>query len=170
MLGSDSEGPARSKASAGPLPIPEANNPCMIGTSVSVAKYMNAPANEAKKFDDREFPPTALCIHSFGITPAMAVESCVEPSRKPAVITPIANNGSICFANPHAEIVHARLSSSCLSNSVISESAVMPTIMGTRGTKTGLEINIFASIAETIVAAAPLTTHHHFILRILVSE
>ena len=64
MLGSDKDGPAKSNANAGPLPMPEANRPCMIGTSVSVAKYMKAPVKLARKLDNREFPPTAHCIHS----------------------------------------------------------------------------------------------------------
>lgn len=59
IFGKEREGPVSSRANAGPFPIPEASKPCTIGTSVSVAKYMNAPVKLAKKFDSREFPPTA---------------------------------------------------------------------------------------------------------------
>jgi hypothetical protein len=38
------------------MPLP--NKPWMIGTSVSVAKYMKAPDMEAKKLAAMEFPPT----------------------------------------------------------------------------------------------------------------
>ena len=69
ILGSDSAGPASSSASAGPLPIPLLINPCKIGTSVKVAKYINAPTIEAKKFEKIELPPTKSIIHSFGIIP-----------------------------------------------------------------------------------------------------
>ena len=58
MLGSDSAGPASNSASAGPLPMPDPINPCRIGTSVNVAKYMKAPTTEAKKFAQSELPPT----------------------------------------------------------------------------------------------------------------
>jgi hypothetical protein len=49
-----------------PLPI----HPCKIGTSVSVAKYINAPANDAKKLARKEFPPTAAETHSDGMMPS----------------------------------------------------------------------------------------------------
>ena len=116
MFGSDSDGPARSKARAEPFPMPEASNPCIIGTSVRVAKYMNAPVKLAKKFDNNELPPTAHSIQLFGTMPAIAVLSCVEPSMKPAVTTPIASNGIICLAKPHEANAHSLFSSSRLSN------------------------------------------------------
>ena len=84
IFGRDNDGPANSKAKAGPLPMPEANRPWTIGTSVNVAKYMKAPVKLAKKFDNNELPPTAHSIQLFGIMPAIAVSSCVEPNRKPA--------------------------------------------------------------------------------------
>ena len=43
IFGKDKAGPAKSKASAGPFPIPLAINPCKIGTSVKVEKYIKAP-------------------------------------------------------------------------------------------------------------------------------
>ena len=55
MFGRLSAGPASSSARAGPLPIPLPIRPCNMGTSVRVAKYISAPANEAKKFALREF-------------------------------------------------------------------------------------------------------------------
>ena len=75
ILGRESDGPASNKAKAGPLPIPAEINPCRIGTSVNVAKYIKAPTIEAKKFENNEFPPTRFEIHSFGIIPAIAVSS-----------------------------------------------------------------------------------------------
>ena len=53
MFGSDRAGPASSSASAGPLPMPAPIRPCRIGTSVRVAKYMNAPfgGHHALNFD-----------------------------------------------------------------------------------------------------------------------
>ena len=50
MLWSDNAGPASNIASAGPCPMPLSISPRRIGTSVSVAKYISAPVNEAKKF------------------------------------------------------------------------------------------------------------------------
>ncbi len=110
MLGNDNDGPASNKANAGPFPIPADIKPYKIGTSVSVAKYMNAPTMDAKKFEKSEFPPTKFATHSFGMIPAIAVSPCVEPSKNPAANTPMANNGMICFANPQAEMVHSLLS------------------------------------------------------------
>ena len=60
MFGRLKAGPARSRASAGPLPIPAPIRPCRMGTSVSVAKYMNAPTTEANRLAHRELPPTRL--------------------------------------------------------------------------------------------------------------
>ena len=40
-----------------------------MGTSVKVAKYINAPTIEAKKLAPRELPPTAFFIISEGIIP-----------------------------------------------------------------------------------------------------
>ena len=67
------DGPASSSARAGPLPMPEARRPWMMGTSVSVAKYMKAPVKLARKFDSSELPPTAHSIQRLGMMPAMAV-------------------------------------------------------------------------------------------------
>ena len=123
IFGRDNDGPANSKAKAGPLPMPEANRPWTIGTSVNVAKYMKAPVKLAKKFDNNELPPTAHSIQLFGIMPAIAVSSCVEPNRKPAKTTPTANNGNICLANPHEAKAHSLFSSSLLSKSRIKDNA-----------------------------------------------
>ena len=62
IAGRESAGPARSKARAGPCPIPDPINPWRIGTSVRVAKYMRAPETEANRFAHREFPPTRVWI------------------------------------------------------------------------------------------------------------
>ena len=56
ILGSDRVGPAKSSESAGPLPIPAPIKPWRIGTSVRVAKYINAPETETKRFAIKEFP------------------------------------------------------------------------------------------------------------------
>jgi hypothetical protein len=70
MFGRERAGPARSRARAGPLPMPLPMRPCRMGTSVNVAKYMKAPANEATKLDMRELPPTAVDTHDEGISPS----------------------------------------------------------------------------------------------------
>ena len=69
MLGKLRAGPARSRASAGPWPMPAPRRPCRIGTSVRVAKYMKAPTTEAKRFAPKEFPPTQLLTQPAGLTP-----------------------------------------------------------------------------------------------------
>ena len=56
-------GPRAASASAGPDPMPLPTRPCTIGTSVSVAKYMKAPAIAANTFDAIELPPTRPVIH-----------------------------------------------------------------------------------------------------------
>jgi len=58
ILGKLKAGPAKSNANAGPFPIPAPIKPCKIGTSVSVAKYINAATMDEKKFANKEFPPT----------------------------------------------------------------------------------------------------------------
>lgn len=63
IFGKDNDGPANRSARAGPLPIPADINPCSIGTSVKVAKYMNAPKIDAKKLENKEFPPTRDTTH-----------------------------------------------------------------------------------------------------------
>ncbi len=47
-----------------------AEEPSRIGTSVSVAKYMNAPATEAKRFAPSALPPTAASTQPEGIRPS----------------------------------------------------------------------------------------------------
>jgi hypothetical protein len=37
--------------------MPEPRRPCTMGTSVRVAKYMNAPATDAKKLAKNPVPP-----------------------------------------------------------------------------------------------------------------
>ena len=75
MLGKLSEYPAKNNARAGPLPIPSDISDCMIGTSVRVAKYMNAPNIDAKKLENILLPPnrsfTTSSGNGFEITPAM---------------------------------------------------------------------------------------------------
>ena len=93
ILGSESAGPASKRANAGPLPIPLPISPCTIGTSVNVAKYIKAPKNEAKRFENIEFPPTIVETHWLGIIP-----SCKGlPKAKPAINTPMKSSGTICF-------------------------------------------------------------------------
>lgn len=70
ILGRLKAGPAKSNESAGPFPIPAPIRPCKIGTSVKVAKYINAPAIEAKRFARIELPPNALFTHAVGIIPS----------------------------------------------------------------------------------------------------
>ena len=120
---------------------------------------MNAPVKPAKKLANNELPPTAHSIQLFGMMPAIAVLSCVEPSRKPASNTPVASNGIICLANPHEAIAHSRLSASRSSNKRMTARAVIATIIGTSGTIFALLINRLARTIETIVATAPSATH-----------
>ena len=131
---------------------------------------MNAPVKLAKKLDNKELPPTAHSIQLFGMIPAIAVLSCVEPSRKPAVTTPIASNGIICLANPHEANAHSRFSSSRLSNKRMTERAVIATIIGTSGTSFALPINRLARSAEMAVTTAPSTTHRTRSFKILTSD
>ena len=79
-----------------------------------MAKYINAPATEAKRFEQSEFPPTAFDIHSDGIIPSPPG----RPSRNPAAKTPIRSNGRIILAyhqdspshSPVSPFVVARIS------------------------------------------------------------
>src|SRR5512139_3860493 len=84
MLGRLSAGPASSSASAGPGPMPLPSSPWTIGTSVSVAKYMNAPSNAAQKLAASELPPTAQATQALGINPSLPG----RPSSSPLTSTP----------------------------------------------------------------------------------
>ena len=50
--------------------MPEPMSPWRMGTSVSVAKYMKAPATDAMKLANRELPPTSELTHTEGMTPS----------------------------------------------------------------------------------------------------
>ena len=143
MFGRDKDGPANNNANAGPLPMPEASNPWMIGTSVNVAKYMNAPVKLAKKFESKE---------------------------NPAITTPIANRGKICFANPQDEKSHSLFSSSRLSKISITDNEVIPTIIGTRGISLISGINMLARRMESTVIITPDITHIDCNFKILMSD
>ena len=106
MFGRDNAGPARSRANAGPLPIPLPMRPWRIGTSVRVAKYMKAPTTDAKRFDCRELPPTARLTHAEGINPSWPG----RPRSAPATSTPMNKRGRICLAKPQVERNHCPLS------------------------------------------------------------
>lgn len=170
MFGRDKDGPANNNANAGPLPMPEASNPWMIGTSVNVAKYMNAPVKLAKKFESKELPPTAHSIQWLGMIPAITVLSCVEPNKNPAITTPIANRGKICFANPQDEKSHSLFSSSRLSKISITDNEVIPTIIGTRGISLISGINMLARRMESTVIITPDITHIDCNFKILMSD
>ena len=108
MFGRLSAGPASSRARAVPLPMPLPIKPCRIGTSVSVAKYMKAPAKAATKLAMKELPPTARLTQTEGISP-----SCPgRPSRMPEMRTPNSKSGRICLAKPQLSLNHAPVSSS----------------------------------------------------------
>ena len=62
MLGRDRAGPANRRDRAGPFPMPAPMSPWSIGTSVRVAKYINAPETDANRLAHREFPPTRELI------------------------------------------------------------------------------------------------------------
>ncbi len=99
MLGRESAGPASSRARAGPWPMPAPRRPCKIGTSVRVAKYIKAPANEAIRLAENEFPPKRDWTHCSGIRAGWPG----RPRRKPATKTPPARSGKICFINPQVD-------------------------------------------------------------------
>jgi len=69
-LGKLNAGPAKRSASAGPFPMPDPMSPYKIGTSVSVAKYMNAAMIEEKKFALKELPPTSVSTQREGTRPS----------------------------------------------------------------------------------------------------
>ena len=108
MLGRESAGPERSRASAGPFPMPEPRRPCRIGTSVSVAKYINAPNTEATRFAASELPPTREATAASGMIPASLPG---RPISHPATSTPPKRSGRICLANSHVPRTHSRCSS-----------------------------------------------------------
>jgi len=89
MLGRLTAGPARSKAKAGPWPIPKSINDLKIGTSVRVAKYISAPLIEAVALACRLLPPRKPAITDSGIT----------TFRIPAMKTPPISQGTIILAN-----------------------------------------------------------------------
>ena len=70
MLGSETAGPASSRVSAGPLPMPAPSSPSRMGTSVRVAKYMKAPDTAANRLAPSELPPTRFAIQPEGISPS----------------------------------------------------------------------------------------------------
>ena len=170
ILGNDKEGPAKSNANAGPLPMPEASNPCMMGTSVNVAKYMKAPVKLARKFDNSEFPPTAHRIHPLGTTPAIEVSPCVDPNKKPAVTTPTANRGIICFAKPQEDNSQSRFSVPFLSNKSNTDKQVTATSIGTSGTSFSSAMKIFERTTDATVIIAPSITHIAFSFNILTND
>src|SRR4030067_3550423 len=74
-----------------------------MGISVKGAKYMKAPATEAKRLAHRLLPPTKRAIQALGMMP-----SCPGlPSRKPATMTPPSKRGKICLAKIQEENVHS---------------------------------------------------------------
>lgn len=56
ILGKDSAGSANNNARTGPLPMPLFINPCRIGISENLAKYINTTTIEAKKFENKDLP------------------------------------------------------------------------------------------------------------------
>lgn len=71
------------------------SNPWTIGTSVSVAKYMNAPTIDAKKLANNKFPPTRLTIQVRWYYAFMTR----TPRRKPDTSMPPSSKGVICFTS-----------------------------------------------------------------------
>lgn len=122
IFGSDRAGPESNKASAGPLPIPLPRSACTIGTSVKVAKYINAPTTDANKFENIELPPTNLVIQKLGIIPSFPG----RPRAKPAIKTPTNSNGMICFAKSQV-LVSQALNCSLLFDSITTNPAI-PTV------------------------------------------
>ena len=95
MLGRETAGPERRRASAGPFPIPAPSNPCKMGTSVKVAKYIKAPEIAAKKLARSPFPPTSSATNREGMK-----ASCPgRPRKNPAPSTPRKSKGRICRAS-----------------------------------------------------------------------
>ena len=84
-------------------------SPSRIGTSVSVAKYMNAPTTEAKRLAAERVAAHRLLIHELGMRPRS--EPPGPPSRKPATSTPPSRSGRICLAKVQLESTHRPSSS-----------------------------------------------------------
>ena len=118
MLGRDNAGPAKSKARAGPFPIPLLMRPCKIGISVSVAKYMKAPTIDAKKLAKNELPPTSIDIHSLGTMP---LPPSGVPSKNPATRIPADKSGNICFANPQLSAIQSLDSPLLIESRIVKE-------------------------------------------------
>ena len=78
-----------------------------MGTSVSVAKYMNAPEMDAKKFAANELPPTSMATYRLGMS-----ASCPgRPRRNPATSTPPKSSGMTWSAYPHVDVYQSCRSS-----------------------------------------------------------
>lgn len=88
--------------------MPEPKSPCTIGTSVRVAKYMNAPARAAKKLANRPFPPTNPAIQRDGMMP-LSVPGM--PRRNPATSTPPSKRGAIIRVYIQVESIQLFISS-----------------------------------------------------------
>ena len=99
IFGKLNAGPASSNAKAGPFPMPAPSNPCKIGTSVSVAKYIKAPTTEANRLAHNELPPTRLLTHCEGISPSEPG----LPNSSPATNTPANKSGMICLAKSQVD-------------------------------------------------------------------
>ena len=122
IFGNESAGPANRRAKAGPLPIPLANSPFRMGTSVKVAKYINAPIIEANRFDQIEFPPTKADIQLVGIKPD--AKEFGLPNKNPAASTPNKSRGTICLVNVQVSLIQSEVSPSLLLSKI--DSPIIP--------------------------------------------
>ena len=79
-----------------------------MGTSVSVAKYMSAPTNEARKLAPSELPPTTPATHDEGTSPASVPG---RPISQPETRIPPSRRGVICLAKAQVAWTHCPSSS-----------------------------------------------------------
>src|SRR5690606_38375281 len=121
------------------------------------------PTTEANTLDSKELPPTAQETHSLGIIPGMETSSWVEPSKKPAITTPMASKGIICLVKSQLEMIHSLFSpSSDLSIRAMELTAAMPITILT----SGLAINK----ALKAVMTAPKSTCQLLSFRMAIME
>ena len=77
-----------------------------MGSSVNVAKYINAPDTLATRLDPQLLPPTAELINPGGINAVCPG----RPSKNPAISTPPNRYGRMSLAYVHADPPQVKIS------------------------------------------------------------
>jgi hypothetical protein len=124
-----------------------------------VAKYINAPTTDVKKFEKTELPPTRAEIHSFWYH-SLYRFAIMSRSKKKSGSN---NSNRKQWKNLFCKIPGCHCPGFVfffnLSKIVITLNAIIPTSIGTRGRSLSLSISEFESKIVTIVTiAAPATT------------